>query len=364
MAEIKWIKITVDMFDNEKIKLIEAMPDADSILIIWVKLLTYAGKINSSGYIMLTEKIPMNEEHLATIFNRPLNTIRYAIGVFEQFGMVEKEGGTLRITNWDIHQNVEGMQRIRDLNRRRKQRQRMREMPLPEPKKYEQISGMDAICSYCGVDNLSLTDFHVDHIVPLDKNGSNDMSNKTIACKSCNSTKSNKDLVDFLNDCLEYGSRMLNVSLILNNPKLMQHVKYIDGKFVTLLSRDSHGTDIDKNKSKNKSIDNTLSSDSTVYPYKEIIEYLNDKSDKQYKHTTKKTQTLIKARFNEGFELGDFKSVIDIKSKEWMNTEMEKYLRPETLFGTKFESYLNQSVESNQDNKKTGDNAIDYLDQL
>lgn len=110
--------------------------------------------------------------------------------------------------------------------------------------------------------------------------------------------------------------------------------------------------------------DNTLSSDSTVYPYKEIIEYLNDKSDKQYKHTTKKTQILIKARFNEGFEIDDFKSVIDIKSKEWMNTDMEKFIRPETLFGTKFESYLNQSVGSNQDNKKTGDNTIDYLDQL
>lgn len=88
--------------------------------------------------------------------------------------------------------------------------------------------------------------------------------------------------------------------------------------------------------------DSTLSSNSTVYPYKEVIEYLNDKSSKQYKHTTKKTQTLIKSRFNEGFNLEDFKSVIDTKSKEWMNTDMEKYLRPETLFGTKFESYLNQ----------------------
>lgn len=110
--------------------------------------------------------------------------------------------------------------------------------------------------------------------------------------------------------------------------------------------------------------DNTLSSDSTVYPYKEIIEYLNDKSNKQYKHTTKKTQTLIKSRLNEGFNLEDFKSVIDTKSKEWMNTDMEKYLRPETLFGTKFESYLNQSFENDQHNKKTGDNVVDYLDEL
>ena len=110
--------------------------------------------------------------------------------------------------------------------------------------------------------------------------------------------------------------------------------------------------------------DNTLSSDSTVYPYKEIIEYLNDIANKQYKYTTSKTQTMIKARFNEGFNLEDFKSVIDTKSKEWTNTDMEKYLRPETLFGTKFESYLNQSVEKSQEDIKTRDNAFDYLEEL
>lgn len=343
MAEIKWIKITVDMFDNEKIKLIEAMPDADSILIIWVKLLTYAGKINSSGYIMLTEKIPMNEEHLATIFNRPLNTIRYALQVFEDFGMVEREGGVLRIRNWDVYQNIEGMEKIREQNRLRKQRQRMKEKPLPEPREYKQINGMDALCSYCGAYKLPTSELHIDHIIPLDKGGSLNEENKVIACRSCNSTKSTKDLADFLNDCLEYGSREINVNLIVNNKKLMKYVGYKNGRFVTLLSRDSHGTELELELDKERDKEsNTLSSDSTAYPYKEIVNYLNDKSNKQYKHTTKKTQTLIKARLNEGFELKDFKSVIDTKSREWMNTDMEKYLRPETLFGTKFESYLNQ----------------------
>lgn len=138
MAEIQWIKLKVDMFDNEKIKLIEAMPDADSILVIWIKLLTYAGKANSSGYILLTETIPMNEEELATIFNRPLNTIRYALQIFERYGMVERENDAIRIKNWDTHQNVEGMDKIREQNRLRKQRQRKKEKEkLPEPSKKE-----------------------------------------------------------------------------------------------------------------------------------------------------------------------------------------------------------------------------------
>lgn len=77
-------------------------------------------------------------------------------------------------------------------------------------------------------------------------------------------------------------------------------------------------------------------------PFKEIIDYLNEKTGSRYKHTSKKTQSLIKARVNESFTLDDFKKVIDIKTDEWKDTDMSKFLRPETLFGTKFESYLNQ----------------------
>lgn len=82
-------------------------------------------------------------------------------------------------------------------------------------------------------------------------------------------------------------------------------------------------------------------------PYQEIIEHLNNRTGSSYRHTTKKTRDLIKARFNEGFTLDDFKVVIDKKCIEWINDkEMNKYLRPETLFGTKFEGYLNQQVKA------------------
>lgn len=81
----------------------------------------------------------------------------------------------------------------------------------------------------------------------------------------------------------------------------------------------------------------------------EIVNYLNDVAGKKFKHTTRKTQTLIKARLREGFTVDDFKRVIDNKTKEWkQDPKMSKYLRPETLFGTKFESYLNETpVEQN-----------------
>lgn len=83
---------------------------------------------------------------------------------------------------------------------------------------------------------------------------------------------------------------------------------------------------------------------------KDIVEYLNLKAKTNYKPSAKKTQTLIKARANEGFTFDDFKKVIDIKSSQWLeNPKMNMYLRPETLFGTKFESYLNEKVASNNE---------------
>lgn len=81
-------------------------------------------------------------------------------------------------------------------------------------------------------------------------------------------------------------------------------------------------------------------------PYKEIIDYLNMRTGSNYKHTTNKTKDLIKARFNEGFTIDDFKTVIDKKCMEWINDKtMNKFLRPETLFGNKFEGYLNQQMK-------------------
>ena len=94
--------------------------------------------------------------------------------------------------------------------------------------------------------------------------------------------------------------------------------------------------------------------------YKDIVLYLNEKSGKNFRYSSKKTQDLIKARINEGFTMDDFKTVIDKKCDEWLcDTVMNKYLRPETLFGTKFESYLNQNAVT----KKKGIANFDQRDQ-
>lgn len=159
----------------------------------------------------------------------------------------------------------------------------------------------------------------------------------------------------------KYG--YLKIEIIKNGNEVKQRKMYpltqssipIDVKINTPIDN-SVNTPIDANvKENNTSINNTsnnninrintLSGNPTAYPYKDVIDYLNQRTGKNYKSTTKKNQTVIRARTDEGFSLDDFKRVIDNKVAEWKGTNMEKYLRPETLFGTKFEGYLNQELQ-------------------
>lgn len=241
MAGVKWIKIVTDIFDDEKILLIESLPEADSIIVIWFKLLCLAGKNNNSGVFTLNDKIPYTDEMFATIFRRPLNTVRMALKVFEQYGMIEIINNVVTIPNWGKHQTLDKIEARNEYMRKYMQEYRQKQLG--------KVNG------------------------------------------KVNSESNSKP----------------NVS----------------------------APDIDIEEDK----------EDIYIPCREIVFYLNEKAGTSYRPSTKKTQSLIKARFNEGFGLGDFKKVIDIKSQEWLGTDMAKYLRPETLFGTKFEGYLNQKSD-------------------
>lgn len=110
MADVKWIKIVTDIFDDEKVLLIESMPSADSIIVIWFKLLCFAGKQNNSGVIMLNDRIAYTDEMLATIFRRDVNTVRMALKTFEQFDMIRIVDGVITIPNWGKHQNLDQLE--------------------------------------------------------------------------------------------------------------------------------------------------------------------------------------------------------------------------------------------------------------
>lgn len=127
MGEVQWIKLAIGIFDDEKIRLIETMPEGDEILIIWIKLLIQAGKTNDDGDVYLNQNTPYTEEMLSTIFNCPIESIKMSLSIFEQYGMIEiNEDRVINIVNWEKHQNIKGLEKIREGNRKRKRLERER----------------------------------------------------------------------------------------------------------------------------------------------------------------------------------------------------------------------------------------------
>ena len=280
MPDVKWIKITTDMFEDEKIDFIISLPESDAILVIWIRLLVLAGKCNAGGYIYLTEKIPYTEDMLSHKFRKPQNIVKLALETFKNLGMMDFDENGIFLCNWDKHQNIEGMEKIKEQTAARVARHRTKRKLIPG-------------------DGENVT--HVTQDVTQD---------------------------------------------------------------VTLHVTQGNATDID--------LELDIELDKEVIPYGKIVAYLNSESSCKYKSSSSKTRNLIKARWNEGFRLDDFKSVIDKKVASWSNNpDMVKFLRPETLFGPKFEGYLNEKFFNNPPDKPGGKpnrprsfDAIDEWDKM
>ena len=271
MSEIKWIKIKTDIFDDEKICLIDALPDRDAIIVIWIKLITLAGKLNTKGVLAISKNIVYTDEMLAQTFHRPLNTVRMALEVFEKFGMVEKIDGVIMLPNWEKHQNIDGMEKIKEQNRNRAARHRQKQKLLAQNNESNVTDNV--------MNNVTVT-----HGNALDKD-------KELDKEYILSGKTDYTFPDWL------------------TPEMIEEIT--KGKPERYLVR---------------------------IP----LAYLNHSVGKNYKYLEKNLKHIM-ARFNEGYTLEDFKQVIDVKTEEWKdNPEFFKYLRPETLFGSKFDSYLNQ----------------------
>ena len=116
MAEVKWIKITTDIFDDEKILLIESLPDSYAIITVCFKLLCLAGKQNNSG-VFLLGRIPYTDKMLATIFRMKETTVTMALRTFEEFGMIEIVDGVITIPNWNKHQSLDAYEKRKERDR-------------------------------------------------------------------------------------------------------------------------------------------------------------------------------------------------------------------------------------------------------
>lgn len=132
MTEVKWIKICTDIFDDEKILLIENLPDADSIIVLWFKLLCLAGKQNNNGVFIMGNRLPYTDSMLATIFRRKEKFVQRALKVFEQYGMIIIINDTITVPNWEKHQNLDKLEQAREQTRKRVARHRERQKEITE----------------------------------------------------------------------------------------------------------------------------------------------------------------------------------------------------------------------------------------
>lgn len=151
-TDVKWIKITTNIFNDDKILLIEALPSKDSILVIWFKLLVLAGRQLNDGVFILNNRVPYTDEMLASIFHRDLTTVRMALQVFEDFGMIEIVDGVITIPNWDKHQSMDAYEKKKERDRIYQQERRNKQKALIEKSSDNRLTSNDASLKIASTD--------------------------------------------------------------------------------------------------------------------------------------------------------------------------------------------------------------------
>lgn len=149
---MKWIKLSTNMFGDSAIKIIEAMPEHDSILVIWIKLLCLAGSEENSGVLQMENSVTYTDEMLAAMFNRPITTVRLAMQTFLDLGMIENVGGTYVISSWEKHQGSEQVEKYRAQHAARMRRYREKQRVLASGQNQDMAGTRDVYSSiYSGI---------------------------------------------------------------------------------------------------------------------------------------------------------------------------------------------------------------------
>lgn len=125
MADVTWFKVLTDIFSDDKIKILQSMPEGDALLVMWFKVLAQAGKTNDGGYIYLKKNIPYTSSMLSTLFNKNQLLVDLAVRTFSEFGMIDiDEKGYIFVTNWERHQSIDALEKIKEQTRTRVQSHR------------------------------------------------------------------------------------------------------------------------------------------------------------------------------------------------------------------------------------------------
>ena len=308
MADVKWIKITTDIFDDEKILMIESMPAADSIIVIWFKLLTFAGKQNNDGVFLMSNRIAYTDEMLATIFRRDVNTLRLALNTFQQFGMIEIIDNVISIPNWNKHQTLDSYEkkkerdRLYQAERRAKQRALIAGTSLsisglPQKEWNKVLQEFNFECAYCG----STDGLEQEHIVPVINGGRYEIGNIVPACRRCNASKKDKDMVNWYTRSDVFDAKRLQ--------HIMKYAKSLDESLDESLDIAISDRDIeeDKEEDRDKEGEERKRND-----YQQIVDLYNTlcPSYPKLRALSEARRKAIKARLRT-YTVDDFRSVFE-----------------------------------------------------
>lgn len=312
MSDVKWIKITTDIFDDEKVLLIESLPEADSIIVIWFKLLCLAGKMNNSGVFMMSNRIAYTDKMLATIFRRKETTVKLALDTFENFGMIEIIDGVITIPNWGKHQSIDRLEAKNEYMKeymreyRKKQKKltgnnKLCENGLPMDEWKAVLEYFDHECAYCG----SKEGLEQEHIIPVNDGGTYTIGNIVPACRKCNASKGNKNLDSwYMNSEVFDADRLMK----LNEYRCKTNVNVLRKVNVNTL-RKANVSSLDKEEDKIRKEERRID-------YEHIVQMYNDHcpSLPTVRSLSEARKKAIRARLNN-YSVEDFKQLF-MKAEE------------------------------------------------
>lgn len=180
MAEVKWIKIVTDIFDDEKIRLIEELPDGYAVIVAWFKLLCLAGKQNNSGVFIMNNKIPYTDEMLSVIFRMKKTIIQMALETFKMYEMIEIVNNTITIPNWSKHQTLDQLENKKEYMKEYMQQYREKQKLLASGKDVKNCKTNSKTNSKTNVSSL---DKEIDIDIDIDKSIYTTLTNKSIKHK-------------------------------------------------------------------------------------------------------------------------------------------------------------------------------------